>query len=78
MEDDLKNEDNLKNKDDLKNEDDLQNEDNLKNTAKRNMSSAVCALSMYSRLCMKISSFFSGNILLSGGGRLFFRGHLRF
>ena len=28
-----------------------------KNTAKRNMSSAVCALSMYSRLCMKMSSF---------------------
>ena len=25
--------------------------------AKRNMSSAVCALSMYSRLCMKMSSF---------------------
>ena len=28
-----------------------------KNTAKRNMSSAVCASSMYSRLCMKMSSF---------------------
>ena len=30
---------------------------NGKNTAKRNMSSAVCASSMYSRLCMKMSSF---------------------
>ena len=29
----------------------------VKNTAKRNMSSAVCASSMYSRLCMKMSSF---------------------
>ena len=29
----------------------------IKNTAKRNMSSAVCASSMYSRLCMKMSSF---------------------
>ena len=29
----------------------------LKNTAKRNMSSAVCASSIYSRLCMKMSSF---------------------
>ena len=28
-----------------------------KNTAKRNMSSTVCALSMYSRLCLKILSF---------------------
>ena len=28
-----------------------------KNTAKRNMSSKVCALSMYSRLCLKMSSF---------------------
>ena len=28
-----------------------------KNTAKRNMSSAVCASSMYSRLCMKMLSF---------------------
>ena len=28
-----------------------------KNTAKRNMSSAIYALSMYSRLCMKMSSF---------------------
>ena len=28
-----------------------------KNTAKRNMSSAVCASSMYSRLCTKMSSF---------------------
>ena len=28
-----------------------------KNTAKRNMSSAVCALSIYSRLCVKMSSF---------------------
>ena len=30
---------------------------NYKNTAKRNMSSAVCASSMYSRLCMKMSFF---------------------
>ena len=30
---------------------------NGKNTAKQNMSSAVCASSMYSRLCMKILSF---------------------
>ena len=28
-----------------------------KNTAKRNMSSAMCASSMYSRLCMKMLSF---------------------
>ena len=28
-----------------------------KNTAKRNMSSAVCASSMYSCICMKMSSF---------------------
>ena len=28
-----------------------------RNTAKRNMSSAVCALSMYTRLCMKMLSF---------------------
>ena len=28
-----------------------------KNTTKRNMSSALCASSMYSRLCMKMSSF---------------------
>ena len=28
-----------------------------KNTAKPNMSSTVCALSMYSRICMKMSSF---------------------
>ena len=27
------------------------------NTAKRNMSSAVCALSIYNRLCMKMLSF---------------------
>ena len=31
----------------------------IRNTAKRNMSSAVCALSMYSRLCMKMSPFLS-------------------
>ena len=28
-----------------------------KNTAKRNMSSAACASSMYSRICMKMLSF---------------------
>ena len=28
-----------------------------KNTAKQNMSSTVCASSMYNRLCMKMSSF---------------------
>ena len=28
-----------------------------KNTAKRNMSSTMCASSMYSRLCMEMSSF---------------------
>ena len=31
----------------------------MKNTAKRNMSSAVYALSMYSCLCIKMSSFLS-------------------
>ena len=57
-EDDLKNEDALKNEEDLENEENFKNEGNLKNTAKRNMSSAVCASSMYSRR-MKMSSFLS-------------------
>ena len=62
-EDDLKNEGIPKKEDVPKKEDDFKNgdhpkyEDDPKNTAKRNMSSAVCASSMYSRLCMKMSSF---------------------
>ena len=35
----------------------VQNSFLVKNTAKQNISSAVCALSIYSRLCMKMSSF---------------------
>ena len=46
-----------KNEDEPKHEDNPKNKNDPKNTAKQNMSSAVCASSMYSRLCMKMSSF---------------------
>ena len=35
----------------------IQGASKKRNTAKRNMFSAVCALSIYIRLCMKMSSF---------------------
>ena len=49
--------DDRKEKDDFKNEALPKLRMFSKNTAKRNMASAMCGSSMYSRLCMKMSSF---------------------
>ena len=55
--DDPKNEDKPKNKDNPKIVEGPINEDDPKNTAKQSRSRTVCASSMYSCLCMKLSSF---------------------